>query len=309
MVLNEFPDLTWLKTQANSRFENRNGWKGRILKEQGWPTVLMNVSTSGIYRDNIKGPFSLFGNLSGSSFVKVDNRKVNVGDDCFFITNAGQNYTLEVDQKSKTETFNIHFGDHFADQLMQGQLSSVEKIMNEHQTTSQTFSFHNRFLRRTENTSQLIASLKANRNELREAELLSDLFLELLQDELKLNRSSQDLPSLKKSTRDELMKRILLCTDYIQEFYNQSLSLDELASVSCLSKFHFIRLFKLVMKQTPHQFINQVRIEKSKTLLRSSVLEVKHIADLVGFADSSSFSRAFHQHVGVYPSQFRSCLR
>src|ERR1041385_8265482 len=134
MVLNEFPDLTWLKQQINSRFENRIGVNGRILKEQGWPTVLLNVKTNGISRDNIKGPFSLFGNLKGSSFVKVENRKIKVTDDHFFITNSGQNYSLEVDERTETETFNIHFGDQFADQLIQSQLSPIEKMLGEKST-------------------------------------------------------------------------------------------------------------------------------------------------------------------------------
>lgn len=305
MVLNEFPDLGWLKSQANSRFENRHGWRGRILTEQGWPTVLLNVKKSDVFRDNIKGPFSLFGNLTGSSFVKVDNRKTKIGDDCFFISNAGQTYTLEIDQKTEAETFNIHFGDRFVDELIESQSYSIEKLVDECKTSAQPFSFHNRLVRKTDHINRLITTLKTNKEELREAELLSELFTELFQQELKLSRSINDLPSLKKTTRDELIKRILVSTDYIHEFYNQSLSLDELANASCLSKFHFLRLFKIAMRQTPHQFIMQVRIEKSKELLKSSKLEVKHIADCVGFSDSSSFSRAFYQQVGAYPSQFR----
>src|ERR1041385_2269379 len=149
MVLNEFPDLTWLKQQINSRFENRIGVNGRILKEQGWPTVLMNVKTPEVSRDNIKGPLSLFGNLKGNSFVKVDNRKVKVTDDHFFITNSGQNYSLEVPEKSTAETFNIHFGDRFADQLIQSQSSSIEKIMETEFESGQHFFFHNRMIRRS----------------------------------------------------------------------------------------------------------------------------------------------------------------
>ncbi|SRR5258707_8382363 len=306
MVLNEFPDLSWLKQQINSRFENRAGWKGRILKDHGWPTVLLNAKTGGIFRDNIKGPFSLFGNLSGSSLVSVDHRKVRVSDDHFFITNSGQNYSLEIDEKSKAETFNIHFGERFADQMIQSQ-NSIKKIMDEKfQSTTQSFSFHNRLIRKSKSISDLLITLQSNKDELKEEELLAQLFIELLKEELKLTKAEKTLPSVKKSTREELVKRILLSTDYIHEFYNQQLSLEELANISCLSKFHFLRLFKIAMGQTPHQFITEVRIEKSKELLSSSKQEIKRIADIVGFADSSSFSRAFYQKVGAYPSQFRA---
>jgi AraC family transcriptional regulator len=306
MVLTEFPDLGWLKQQINSRFENQIGVNGRILKEKGWPTVLLNVKATETSRDNIKGPFSLFGNLKGTSFVKVDNRKVKVSTDHLFITNSGQNYTLEVDEKSNTETFNIHFGDQFADQLIQSQSSSIEQIMENKFEKERLFLFHNRMIRRTQEVNAILLSLKSNKDELWETELLTQLFLELLHEELKLHKAAQALPSIKKSTREELIKRILLSTDYIHEFYDQQLSLEELSAVSCLSKFHFLRLFKIAMGQTPHQFITQVRIEKSKDLLINSQQEVKQIADRVGFTDSSSFSRAFYHSVGAYPSQFRA---
>jgi len=306
MVLNEFPNLAWLKQQIQAQFQNRAGWNGITLKETGWPTVLLNVKVNRILRDNIKGPFSLFGNLSGNSFVTIDNRKVRVSDDHFFITNSEQSYTLEVDEKSKTETFNIHFGSHFADQLIQSQ-AAVEKIMEEKfQAPLQAFSFHNRLLRKSKKTIDLLVALQSNKDKLKEEELLSQLFISLFHEELKLANVTNALPSLKKSTREELTKRILLSTDYIQEFYNNSISLDELAAVSCLSKYHFLRLFKIAMSQTPHQFLTQVRIEKSKELLSRSGNNIHQIADKVGFQDSSSFSRAFYYYVGVYPSQFRA---
>ncbi|HCW08936.1 MAG TPA: hypothetical protein DGG95_16395, partial [Cytophagales bacterium] len=219
----------------------------------------------------------------------------------------GQNYTLEIDAKSTTETFNIHFGDHFAEELIRSQSSSIEKIMEERfYKTNESFSFYNRLIRKTKTIHELLIQLQRNTDLLKEEELLAQLFIELFNDELKLVSAVNDLPSVKKSTRTELVKRILLSTDYIHEFYYKRLSLDELASISCLSKFHFLRLFKIAIGKTPHQFITETRIQKSKELLMTSPKEIKLIADAVGFTDSSSFSRAFYQQVGSYPSQFRA---
>jgi AraC family transcriptional regulator len=320
MLLNEFPDLPWLKRQINLRFQNRIGLNGRILKNPGWPSVLLNVKTwkyryattctsceHEIHRDHIKGPFSLFVNLEGSSTVQVNNRQVRVGTDYFFITNPGQEYSLTINGKTRTETANIHFGEYFVEQLVQSQTLPVEKLLEDKfQQPLQSFAFHNRLIAKTQKVNELIHVLFSNQDELREEELLAQLFLELFNDELKLRHSVERLPSVKKATRDELVKRILMSVDYIYQFYNQSLSLDELARASALSKFHFLRLFKIVMGTTPHQFITSVRINKAVDFLKTTQQEVRHIARTVGFADSSSFSRTFYRQMGVYPSQYKA---
>ena len=78
MILHQFPDLKWLKQKAEQRFDDKQGWEGRQLKREGWPNVILNVNAQNIYRDNIKGPLSLFMNISGESTVLADKRRVNI---------------------------------------------------------------------------------------------------------------------------------------------------------------------------------------------------------------------------------------
>jgi AraC family transcriptional regulator len=86
--------------------------------------------------------------------------------------------------------------------------------------------------------------------------------------------------------------------------FGDSISLETLAEESQLSKFHFLRLFTHAFGKTPHQFITAIRMERAKTLLSTTKSEIKSVARDVGFINASSFSRLFHQHIGVYPSQF-----
>src|SRR6185295_19842637 len=113
MILNEFPDLAWLKRQISERFSNRQGWGGRILKDSGWPTVILNTQATNVKRDNIPGPLSFFTNIRGTSWVNVNGEPVKINADFFFLTNPGQSYSLEINQKA--ETFNIHFGEQFGE--------------------------------------------------------------------------------------------------------------------------------------------------------------------------------------------------
>lgn len=65
MILHQFPDLQWLKQKADKSFQNRKGWDGKILPQEGWPTVVLSTQTKHTFRDNNREPLSLLINLSG----------------------------------------------------------------------------------------------------------------------------------------------------------------------------------------------------------------------------------------------------
>jgi AraC family transcriptional regulator len=139
-------------------------------------------------------------------------------------------------------------------------------------------------------------------------EKLYDLVNNLLGKERGLLVMREKLPGLKSSTREEILKRLLVVTDYIQAHLPENLALDQLAAQGCLSKFHLLRLFKTAFGKTPHEFINEERVRRAKALLLKTNLEVHQIASAVGFRDSSSFSRMFYKHLGGYPTQVRQAL-
>nr|WP_262899503.1 AraC family transcriptional regulator [Chryseosolibacter histidini] len=97
----------------------------------------------------------------------------------------------------------------------------------------------------------------------------------------------------------------MIATDYIHSYYHQDITLEELAGVACLSKFHFLRLFKIAFQKTPHQFISEVKVQQAKTFLKRTGMEVSAIAKALGFDNTSSFSRMFYHQTGLYPSQYR----
>jgi AraC family transcriptional regulator len=63
----------------------------------------------------------------------------------------------------------------------------------------------------------------------------------------------------KRRTRDELIGRLLLAREYIESRRGERCTLDELARVACLSRFHFLRLFKDVFGSTPVAFARSKR--------------------------------------------------
>ena len=306
MVLHEFPNLQWLKAQAASRFGNRRGVGGIELKDPGWPSVILNTKAHSVVRDHIIGPLSIFTNLSGTSYVSTGANRAAVTPQTFFITNSQQPYTLEL-TNATTETFNIHFGDRFVKTALAGIFDSDESMLQSEDGGVQDFGFHNRLVYVSPEFQNIISAIQEQSDDtLFVDEKLFELLNLLVREQNKVRKIETRLPSVKGSTREEIIKRLFITTDYLYTFYNQNPSLDELAAVSCLSKFHFLRLFKTAFNETPHQFITRLKIEKAKTLLQKTRGDIHVVGAEVGFKDSSSFSRAFKSQVGVYPSHFRA---
>lgn len=100
-------------------------------------------------------------------------------------------------------------------------------------------------------------------------------------------------------------QRIRKAVFYIRQHIHENIDLDALVAKSCLSKDHFIRLFKKETGIPPLQYINQRKIEKAQLILVTETLTVKQIAYSLAFEDYSYFNRLFKKITGVTPQQYR----
>jgi AraC family transcriptional regulator len=304
MIFRQFPDLQWLKKHSDENFASRKAFNGSSLPTDGWPSVVLNVQSQGIYRDNILGPLSLFSNVNGSSIVHCDNKRTIVHAEYFYVTNQDQRYTLEIGEHQKTETLNLHFGKHWAQDAMTSVTLTPEKILDG-VGHDQQVSFYNKLYHKDDELKALLANLKSSDSSLMEDQLMYAILVHLLNQDREMKKLEANLPVFKSATKTELIKRLSAAKDFIYENYHRDISLDDLAQAACLSKFHFLRLFKVTFNTTPLQFINDVKVRHAKILLQQSNVEVNDVARALGFSSSSSFSRMFFNNVGVYPSQIR----
>ena len=92
--------------------------------------------------------------------------------------------------------------------------------------------------------------------------------------------------------------------EYIQAHLDENLSLEAIAQVVGMSRYHFIRRFKQTMHESPYQYLIGQRIEQAKRLLKSQLL-IADIAIRCGFANQSHLTKHFKQRVGITPQLFR----
>lgn len=96
---------------------------------------------------------------------------------------------------------------------------------------------------------------------------------------------------------------------YIENYYNEQLTLSEVAEHVYVSKWH---LSKLLNQQTGRGFseiLNIVRINRAKELLVDRSLRISDVSELVGFVNLPHFSRVFKRIAGVSANEYRNKLQ
>ena len=104
------------------------------------------------------------------------------------------------------------------------------------------------------------------------------------------------------SKNNDIIKRAL---HYIYEHFQMPLTLEEVADFIHLHPSYFSSMFKKSTGSSFKEYLNMVRIEESKRLLRNTEYSIIDIAIAVGFEDQSYFSKVFKKYTGLTPKQFR----
>lgn len=134
-------------------------------------------------------------------------------------------------------------------------------------------------------------------SKLRDAEFLEDI-QQLFCDALMKNHLFQAKPQY-----DAITNRVI---QYIQNHYQQAISLAEIAEHLQMSENHISRVFKKNTNKGIPEFINFYRIEQAKELPRTTELKIYQVADQTGFQSVSYFNTIFKRLVGQTPYEFRN---
>jgi AraC family transcriptional regulator len=111
-------------------------------------------------------------------------------------------------------------------------------------------------------------------------------------------RQTRRLPGLPRHKLKEILS-------FIEEHLADSIQVGDLASTAFLSPYHFARLFKRAVGQSPHVYITAQRMRRAKKMLSDGELPLVDVAACVGFQTQAHFTGVFRRHAGVTPRAYR----
>lgn len=214
--------------------------------------------------------------LTGEAWYETPDGRYLVTPDTFLILNEGQEYSMEVDAATGTETFCPFFQPgfvkgEFPERLfpMRGRIAGLLHLVGEVPLED---SFYD----------------------------LADALIVLRGD---ARNETSAFPGLRASTRIEMYRRLYRARDFLYSCYRQSVSVADAAAVAAMSPFHFQRMFKSAFGISPMQFVQQRRLSVARELLTSGD-DVTSVCLAVGFESLGSFSSLFKRKFGVAPSRY-----
>jgi len=113
----------------------------------------------------------------------------------------------------------------------------------------------------------------------------------------------------KQSTGQDYHERIVRTLVFLQSHLDEELSLECMAAVAAFSHFHFHRIFRALVGETPAEHVRRLRLERAAQHLKRLETPVTELAFAAGYETHEAFTRAFHAMFGVPPSEYRAAHR
>lgn len=130
--------------------------------------------------------------------------------------------------------------------------------------------------------------------------LFCEFFALLLRDEM----STSDMSDAQ-GTDDKYLSTISPALAKIHSSYAEKLTIEELASLCNLSKYHFCRIFKLAMDMTAMEYLMRCRVHVAAAMIKNTDQTIANISLDCGFTDESYFYRCYKKIHGVSPKHLR----
>lgn len=101
-------------------------------------------------------------------------------------------------------------------------------------------------------------------------------------------------------------RHLLRAKDLADGRYFESLTVDDMATASRLSKAHFSREFRRAFGVSPHAYLRSRRLERACALLRNTDRSIADVCVAIGLESVGSFTTAFTRTYGMTPTEYRS---
>lgn len=133
---------------------------------------------------------------------------------------------------------------------------------------------------------------------------LKELIIRVLQYDF-LNSSPIASTPMQQRFENELLNEIII---YINDTIYEQLTIEEICHKFSISRSSLQTLFKNNLNVAPKQYISDLKLKKSKLLIKESMYTISEIASMLGFTSIHYFSRKFKQQYGITPTDYAKTI-
>ncbi len=111
-----------------------------------------------------------------------------------------------------------------------------------------------------------------------------------------------------KNVSEHDMEKLRVVAAYIDDHYAKNIRLEQLAHIACMGATKFKYAFRDAYHCTVTEYMQSKRIGHAEQMLMNTDLEIKEIAQIIGYTHAGRFSELFKRHIGLTPVEYRKLL-
>jgi AraC family transcriptional regulator len=271
-------------------------------------TVMIHAGTAEKYSyPEHATPYLLISNFVNRGNYVLNRRQVEISAGHFYFLNPNDTLEIRFSTPAPLQTCMILFEEKFIGSCLHYLYAKAEQLLDSPDGHPPIYPrFANVPFELTETIKRQMSLLVRSRLD---QDVVQDVLFELIAECTRLNAGTvkdiDKITAVKKSTREELYRRLFLSREWINDNLTDKITIDQMAATACLNKFHFLSNFRQLFNTTPHQYLMEKRLLKAFDLLKHQRHSVTEVCHLLAFESIGSFSNQFRKRFGFPPSKLR----